>query len=87
MRSRLENQFHFLPKMHSYKFIHNSLTGLGDHYFAQIWKLKSQCDLEKLVRVIQTQSALNCIYTHISGVRIRQLVQQKPGIQMSVMPM
>ena len=34
MRSRLQNQFHFLPKIHSYKFIHNSLTGLGDHYFA-----------------------------------------------------
>ena len=30
MRSGLQNQFHFLPKIHSYKFIHNSLTGLGD---------------------------------------------------------
>ena len=34
IRSRLQNQFHFLPKIHPYKFIHNSLTGLEDHYFA-----------------------------------------------------
>ena len=34
MRSKLQNQFHFLPKINSYKFIHNLLTGLGDHYFA-----------------------------------------------------
>ena len=80
----------FLPKLHSYKFIHNSLTGLGDLaetiiILLKFGSLSPNVTLKNRSRSYKLNQLL-IVYTHISLVKICQLVQKKPGTQMSVMP-
>ena len=72
----------FLPKIHSYQFIRNSLTGLGDHYFLKFGSLSPNVTLKNRSGSYKLNELL-IVYTHISLVRIRQFVQKKPGTQMS----
>ena len=91
MRSRSQNQFLFLPKIHSYKFIHNSLTGLEDLAETVIilltfGSLSSNVTFKNRPRSYKLNSLL-IVYTHISLEGIRQLVQKKPSTQTSVVIM
>ena len=84
MRSWLQNQFHFLPIKHSYKFIHNALTGLGIIILLKFGRLSPNVTLKNRSGSYKLNQLL-VVYTHISLVSIHQLVQKKPGTQMSVM--
>ena len=91
MRSRLQNQFHFLLKIHSYKVIHIPLTSLGNLAETIISLLKFGSLSPNVTLKNGSESyklnQLLIVYTHVSLVRIRQLVEKKPATQMSVMPM
>ena len=83
----LRNESVFLPKLHSYKFIHNLLTGLGDLaetiiILLKFGSLSPNATLKNRSRSYKLNQLL-IAYTHISLVKTRQLVQKKPGTQMS----
>ena len=80
MRSRSQNQFLFLPKIHSYKFIHNSLTDLANLaktiiILPKFGSSSPSVTLKNSSRPYKP-SELLIVYTHISLVRIRPLVQK-----------
>ena len=86
VRSRLQNQFHFFLKcIHINSFtIHwldwGIIISLKFGSLSPNVTLKNRSGSCKLNQLL-------IVYTHISLVRIHQLVQKKPGTQMSVMPM
>ena len=76
--------------LHPYKFIHNSITGLGDLAEIIIILLKFGSLSPNVTLKNRSMSyklnQLLIVCTQISLLKIRQLVQKKPGTQMSVMP-